>query len=150
MKQWTENIIIAVIISIIIEMILPDGNNKKYVKVVSWLYILYVIINPIFNLESEINFNEITNLVIGENVVQTVSEGEIGKTYLLSLQDTLKGQIEDLGYSVDSVSIVVTSDYSDIVSIDIKMKLGTNYDVNKIIDLVLKSYEIDKSAINIS
>ncbi len=150
MKQWTENIIIAVIISIIIEMILPDGNNKKYVKVVSGLYILYVIINPIFNLESEINFNEITNLVIGENVVQTVSEGEIGKTYLLSLQDTLKGQIEDLGYSVDSVSIVVTSDYSDIVSIDIKMKLGTNYDVNKIIDLVLKSYEIDKSAINIS
>ena len=150
MKQWTENIIIAVIISIIIEMILPDGNNKKYVKVVSGLYILYVIINPIFNLESEINFNEITNLVIGENVVQTVSEGEIGKTYLLSLQDTLKGQIEDLGYSVDSVSIVVTSDYSDIVSIDIKMKLGTNYDVNKITDLILKSYEIDKSAINIS
>lgn len=34
-KTWTENIIIVVIISIIIEMILPDGSNKKYVKVVS-------------------------------------------------------------------------------------------------------------------
>lgn len=34
-KNWTENIIIVVIISIIIEMILPDGNSKKYVKVVS-------------------------------------------------------------------------------------------------------------------
>lgn len=34
-KSWSENIIIVVIISIIIEMILPDGNSKKYVKVVS-------------------------------------------------------------------------------------------------------------------
>lgn len=34
-KTWIENIIIVVIISIIIEMILPEGNNKKYVKVVS-------------------------------------------------------------------------------------------------------------------
>ena len=34
-KTWVENIIIVVIISIIIEMILPEGNNKKYVKVVS-------------------------------------------------------------------------------------------------------------------
>ena len=36
-KSWSENIIIVVIISIIIEMILPDGNSKKYVKVVSRL-----------------------------------------------------------------------------------------------------------------
>ena len=40
-KNWTEGIIIAVIISIIIEMLVPDGKNKKYVKVVSGIYILY-------------------------------------------------------------------------------------------------------------
>lgn len=34
-KSWSENIIIVVIIAIIIEMILPEGNSKKYVKVVS-------------------------------------------------------------------------------------------------------------------
>ena len=40
-KTWVENIIIVVIISIIIEMILPEGNNKKYVKVISrTLYIV--------------------------------------------------------------------------------------------------------------
>ena len=31
-RAWCEGIIIAIIISIIIEMILPDGKNKKYVK----------------------------------------------------------------------------------------------------------------------
>ena len=45
-KNWTEGIIIAVIISIIIEMLVPEGKNKKYVKVVSGIYILYTIINP--------------------------------------------------------------------------------------------------------
>ena len=31
-RQWCEGIIIAVIISIIIEMIIPEGKNKKYIK----------------------------------------------------------------------------------------------------------------------
>ena len=46
-REWCEGIIIAVIISIIIEAILPDGNNKKYVKVVVGIYIIFTILNPI-------------------------------------------------------------------------------------------------------
>lgn len=150
LKMWTQNIIIAVVISIIIEMILPDGNNKKYVKVVSGLYILYMIVNPILGLNENINLNEITELIIDENVVQTVSSSDISKTYIVSLQDALKAQIENLGYKVDNVSIIITSDYSDIVSINIKMRPIVNYDVNKVIEVVQKNYEIEKDKINIS
>ena len=32
MKTWCEGIIVAVMISIIIELLIPEGNNKKYVK----------------------------------------------------------------------------------------------------------------------
>ena len=32
-RTWCEGIIVAVIISMIIETILPEGNHKKYVKV---------------------------------------------------------------------------------------------------------------------
>ena len=41
-KSWCEGIIVAIIISIIIEMLVPDGNNKKYVKVVIGIYIIFV------------------------------------------------------------------------------------------------------------
>ena len=49
-KSWCEGIIVAIIISIIIEMLVPDGNNKKYVKVVIGIYIIFVTLNPIFQL----------------------------------------------------------------------------------------------------
>lgn len=33
-SSWAEQIVVAVIIATIIEMILPNGNNKKYIKAV--------------------------------------------------------------------------------------------------------------------
>ena len=46
-KNWANQIIVAVIISTIIEMILPSGNNKKYIKIIIGLYVLFTIIQPI-------------------------------------------------------------------------------------------------------
>lgn len=46
-SSWAEQIIIAVIIATILEMILPKGNSKKYIKTVIGIYILYTIISPI-------------------------------------------------------------------------------------------------------
>jgi len=143
LNRWTQNIIIAVIISIIIEMILPDGSNKKYVKVVSSLYILYIIVNPILGIKDKANFNEIKAILKDNSAMPTVSEADIANTYILSLQNALQSEIVDLGYNVDSVQIYITSDYSDIVKIEIKMKSGENYDKEKILELVQSNYEID-------
>ena len=46
-SNWIQGIIIAVIIGTIIEMLLPEGNCKKYVKVVIGVYILFSIISPV-------------------------------------------------------------------------------------------------------
>ena len=43
-RNWCECLVVAVVISLLIEMFLPDGNNKKYVKVVIGIYIIFVII----------------------------------------------------------------------------------------------------------
>lgn len=44
-STWAQSIIIAVIIATIIEMILPSGSSKKYIKVVTGVYILFTIIS---------------------------------------------------------------------------------------------------------
>ena len=46
-SSWAEQVIIAVIIGTIIEMILPKGNTEKYIKTVIGIYILYTIISPV-------------------------------------------------------------------------------------------------------
>ena len=34
LSNWAEQLVVAVIIATIIEMILPNNNNKKYIKIV--------------------------------------------------------------------------------------------------------------------
>ncbi|MCI8309735.1 MAG: stage III sporulation protein AF [Clostridia bacterium] len=148
LKLWTQNIIISVVISIIIEMILPDGSNKKYVKVVSGLYILYVIINPILNLGSKTYNFELKNLLVNEQTVATFSENDVAKTYILSMENALKAKIEEMGYMVEMVEFTITSDYSEIVKIEVKMKIGASYDSKKIIDLIKETYSINNIVIN--
>ena len=43
-SSWAEQIIIAVIVVTILEMILPKGNSKKYIQTIMGVYILYTII----------------------------------------------------------------------------------------------------------
>ena len=44
---WAKGIIFAIIISGIIEIIIPEGNSKKYIKTVIGIYIVFVVIHPI-------------------------------------------------------------------------------------------------------
>ncbi len=46
-RNWCEEIIVAVIISIIIEVILPEGNHKKYMKVVIGIYVIFTMLHPL-------------------------------------------------------------------------------------------------------
>ena len=146
-KLWSQNIIIAVVISIIIEMILPEGNNKKYVKVITGLYILYIITNPILELTTDQGLNEIKNIVSENEVELTSSEIDIATTYILSLQNALKALIQENGYDVENVVMFVTEDYSNVVKIEIKMKAGSIYDEDKIRELVKTNYEISNENI---
>ena len=46
-RQWCEGIVVAIVLSVIIELLVPEGNNKKYVKVVIGVYIVFVVINEL-------------------------------------------------------------------------------------------------------
>ena len=49
---WAQGIIVAVIIATIIEMLLPEGSSKKYIKVVVGIYILFTKITSIWSEKS--------------------------------------------------------------------------------------------------
>lgn len=57
LSKWIEGIAIAVIVSSIFEMILPDGNIKKYIKIVLGVYIIFSIISPFVNSKELYNLN---------------------------------------------------------------------------------------------
>lgn len=119
-SSWAKGIVIAVVISTIIELILPNGSSKKYVRSVIGIYILFVIISPLTN---KITKNIDVNSVIAD-YVETASnasenyekktENNSNKTikdiYISNLQQDIKKKLEEKGYTVDNSVIKIKND----------------------------------------
>ena len=96
-------------------MILPNGNNKKYIKMVIGLYVLFTIIQPIItkvtgkNLDiSDFNYEKYFN----EEVMETSTEDFeynnsklIEQAYIDNIENDIKLKIEQKGYAVISCNI---------------------------------------------
>jgi len=139
-----QSIIVAIVLVIIIEMLLPENSNKKYVKIVSGIYLLITILNPfieLFNKDFKWDFLEEIRKV--EN--SYVNKNEIQKYYANSLNETIKNELKEKGYDVRSVEIELSSDYSQILKIIIKGIY--NFDRNEITDFIMKNYSIDSDKI---
>ena len=60
-RDWCENLILSSFIVSILEMLVPEGKTKKYIRVVTGVYIIFVILNPILlkldgmNIEQELD-----------------------------------------------------------------------------------------------
>ena len=78
LRSWSNQVIVAVIIATIIEMILPEENNKKYIKMIIGLYVLFTIIQPVITklTGNEINLNDFNYNKYLKDTVQVSSSTE--------------------------------------------------------------------------
>lgn len=117
--SWVQGIIIAVIIGTIIEMLLPNGNSKKYIKVVIGVYIVFNIVSPIISkftgselkLDSIIDINKyedkISSYEIDTKNLEDTNSSNIKEVYILNLKKDIKAKIEDKGYIVNTIQIEI-------------------------------------------
>lgn len=121
LKAWCEGIVIAIIISTIIEMIIPDNKSKKYVKVVIGIYIMFVCLNPILELlKYDLNFENIFDIETVE--ASTSVDSKIKDVYVLGIEEKIKEDVESIGYILEDVQVFVDSDYEEINGINLKIK----------------------------
>lgn len=117
---WIQGIIIAVIIGTIIEMLLPDGNCKKYVKVVIGVYILFSIVSPVitkvtgneFRVSDIYDINtyiEVSTKSSQENIDNS-QQNQIKQVYITNLKNDMKQKIQEKGYSVKSLTLEISND----------------------------------------
>lgn len=123
LSNWAQGIIVAVIIATIIEMILPNGSSKKYVKVVVGVYILFTIISPIITKFSSNNFNindildtkayEEQMAKSDEDISKKIEENNnrtIKDIYQSNLESDIKAKLKDKGYEVLNTYIQIRED----------------------------------------
>ncbi len=139
--EGVESVIIAIIFVIIIEMLLPNSANKKYVKMVSGIYIMFTILNPFLGL-----LDKDTDIDVFENYqsIETsakITDEKLKSYYIESLKTTIKTQLNDLGYTVNEVNLIINNTGSEIIEIKIKGAKVNNFDNIK--KFLFENYGVD-------
>lgn len=135
-STWAQGIIVSVIIATIIEMILPNSSNSKYIKVVIGIFVLFTIISPIINKFSnnsnKIDFDSYIKTPTSETVSTSVNlnnEDAIKKMYEENLKVDIKTKISQKGYTVGNINLEIlnNSEYSlNKIDMEIVAKNETN------------------------
>lgn len=136
-SNWAGGIIVAVIIGTIIEMILPEGNSKKYIKLVIGIYVLFTIVSPIITkftgntfevsdvFEIDTYIEEANKAAKSSNQVLSNNEDNILSVYLSGIKSDMKAKIEEKGYVVNSIDVSIANDETyaiENISLEIEKK----------------------------
>lgn len=135
LSSWAKNIILAIIVISILEMLLPNNKTKKYVKMVMGLYLLFNIISPLVKNKDKLNFNDFDiNTYVSTQTqntnINTVNQESMDKRlneiYVEELQKDIKEKLENQGYSVEKCDVKAeidnTGQSSGIKKISLKVK----------------------------
>ena len=121
-SNWVGGIIIAVIIGTIIEMLLPEGNSKKYIKVVIGIYVIFTIVSPLVNIfiGKEIEVPDVLDLnkyvekevkaTNIQNIIQSDNTNNIKSIYIEGIKGDMKEKIKTKGYNTNSIDVDISDD----------------------------------------
>lgn len=138
-NRWMKQIIFAVVITIIIEMLVPEGKNKKYIKMITNIYIIFIIVSPIFSKLTlkEIDLNEI---FINEST-KTVAASSIDnikyieERYIKNIKESINTNLSNIGYEVKNIDVFINikdEKYGQIEKIRLSVEKKQKEEIKKI------------------
>lgn len=157
LSSWAEQVILAVIIATILELILPNSKNKKYVQMVIGVYVLFNIISPIIKNREKLVFSEIDldkYITKSTKVEQSSMDARLEKIYLDELENNIKSKFKNAGIEIIKCTIDAeldtTKKNAGIHSIDVKVKnVDDEQKISKIKQEIIEEYEISEDKIKI-
>ena len=141
-SSWAGQIITSVIIVTILEMILPNGNSKKYIKTIIGVYILYVMISPVLRLvnkgDLKVDYSKYEKYFGKDNIMVNSNTYTVEDRYNIELERQLKSDIQGMGYNVKKVSAELDLDKGVVeyvkvtVDKDKPKESGISVSINKV------------------
>lgn len=146
-NSWAQGIILAVIIATIIEIILPEGKNKKYVKTVIGVYILFTIIYPLTNKFTKTNINTLIENTTKQmstyqenNSLKIDTDKYIESTYKKKIEEDIRKRANEKNLNITLLNVYIETEdenrYGMLNSLVMKVEKNEtskkNNDVNQI------------------
>ena len=143
LNSWASGIVVSVIIATLIEMLLPETKNKKYIKTIIGIFVLFSIIAPAVSnfTNTNIDFAEIlaSNSEYGNYLGETEeidTDKTILETYENKLKEEIKTKIKNKGYEVTNINLTIDDteeNYGIINKIELKVsKIKDSENIEKV------------------
>ena len=158
LADFASSLVSSIIAITLIEMILPNGKNKKYITFVSSIILIVVIINPVisffnrdFNLENILESQE--DVLINSEYskkIQYDKERNINDTYKAFLQEDITKRLEENGYFVRNIDVIIDKKSYEPLKMELEIEHDDGYvqkvviDVSKNISNSISDMEIAK------
>lgn len=144
LRTWCEGIMICIFVALIIEMLVPNGNIKKYVRVIIGIYIIFMILNPIISNLDNFDANNILSDNQNYSLENTArNEKKIAGVY----EKAIETEIKENCNGVEGVEVVFSKDLKNIESIEIVVSSQT--DISNIKKYIMENYKVSDNVISI-
>lgn len=158
-NSWAQGIILAVIIATIIEIILPEGKNKKYVKTVIGIYILFTIIYPLINKFTKLNINTLIENTTKQmstyqenNSLKIDTDKYIESTYKKKIEEDIKNKANEKNLNITSLNVYIETEdenrYGMLNNLVMKVEKGKTKEKNSNTVNQIKEVNISKNVQN--
>ena len=109
LSSWAKGIGVTIVIVSIFEMLLPNNNTKKYIRMVLGVYILFNIIAPVVKNKEVFNFDNFdleTGQIKETSVVDQTSMNErIEELYEQEMVKDITKKLKEKGFEVTSARV---------------------------------------------
>lgn len=158
-NSWAQGIILAVIIATIIEIILPEGKNKKYVKTVIGIYILFTIIYPLINKFTKLNINTLIENTTKQmstyqenNSLKIDTDKYIESTYKKKIEEDIKNKANEKNLNITFLNVYIETEdenrYGMLNNLVMKVEKGKTKEKNSNTVNQIKEVNISKNVQN--
>lgn len=153
---WVLSIVGIIVLSILVDIILPSGQSSKFIKNIFGYLIIIVILSPIFSFFTNKTFD--LNLIFETSAVEIQDNfiGKINRQILDRLEEGIEVECYDIG--LDNIDVGIEADIfqNDIditqISVDIsKIVIRENFSHTNIkvsiTEIVLDNVNVQKELI---
>jgi stage III sporulation protein AF len=157
LSSWSGQIVVALVIGSLLEMLVPKGKNKKYVKMLIGIYIIFCIVSPFTEINESFSMENIDKTLdkyIKENTKEygvSSTDADLEELYIKEVEKSITEDLAKIGYKVVKCKIVANLNSkinkSGIQSINIKVKKYVRQEAPSDIDVV---EDIEKVNISIN
>ncbi len=133
--SWLLSVVGIVLIGVLVDLILPEGEMQKYIKAIFSIIVVFVMINPIIKIDlSKVDLNQ---FVYNDKSVS------VNENYLKNYNKAYKQSLEK--------SCEVRLEYSGFLNVDVEISLNlstTKFEIEKVY-ANLKNLVINNNGVHI-